>query len=104
MKINCECGWVIPDITDGVPNKAYLIPDQDWETLWDSIDDAIENPGSTPKEREARCMALRQLRLFRTLWQCPGCGQLFIDDQKYELQLFVPRSPETSKSILARNQ
>ena len=104
MKINCECGWVISDIADFLPNKAHLIPDQDWFTLWDSIEEAIENPGSTPKERADRCMRLRQIRLFRMAWQCPECGRLFVDDQAHELQLFVPSSPETSKSIFGRNR
>ncbi len=34
---NCVCGYVIVDITDYLPDKAYLLPDEDTETSLDSV-------------------------------------------------------------------
>ena len=104
MKINCECGCRIIDSTDGHSTKGHLIPDKDWNRFWDAIDDAIVKSGRTPKDKEKAAMDLRQMSLFRTMWQCPECGQLFIDDQNYELNIFNPTTDSTSKEILNRTE
>jgi hypothetical protein len=101
MKITCECGHLLSDNTDKLPYKAHFISDQDWDAFWDAIDEAIENPGRAANDREARCMQLRRLQLFRRAWQCPTCGRLFVDDQGYNLNVFLPNSTETSRTILA---
>jgi hypothetical protein len=45
MKIYCDCGYILSDGTDGLPCKARLIPDQEWEALLTAIADAIEKSG-----------------------------------------------------------
>ena len=61
MKIRCDCGNPIVDQTDALPYKAHLIPDQDWFTLLDAIDDAIETIALHPQQQEREMMRLRTL-------------------------------------------
>ena len=91
MKINCSCGKQIFDSTDGLPNKAHILPDQDWFFVLDAIDAAIENTGPSPSDKTAACMAIRALitQKTRSAWQCTSCGALYLDDHKGQLQHFV---------------
>jgi len=59
MKIGCGCGATIYDNTDYLPWKAHVISDQDWFVIWEEIDKAVEESGSTAKEKEQACMRLR---------------------------------------------
>jgi hypothetical protein len=92
MKIRCDCGATIHDITDNQPWKAHFIADQDWDTFWDAIDEAIEKSGPSAAEKEAACMKLRYLTVTRMAWQCSACGRIYIDDQDHQLQQFVRAS------------
>ena len=102
MKINCECGCQILDIADNQSTKALYIPDKAWNGFWDAIDDAIEKSGPTPEDKEKAVMSVRQMSLFRTMWQCPECGQLFIDDQDCKVHTFKPISEPINKAIPKR--
>lgn len=91
MKIKCSCNNTIIDQTDYLRNKEYLISDTQWFDFWDLIDEAIENPKATKKERENSCMKLRRLNVFKCLWECYHCGKLYIDGKnKGELVLYNP--------------
>ena len=91
MKIQCTCDQLIIDQSDGLKNKAYFISDVQWNDFWDAVDTAIEQPGSA-KEKEARVMRLRSLKVFRNAWECYNCGKLYIDDQNYQLKAYSPDS------------
>jgi hypothetical protein len=100
MKITCECGHTIPDVTDNLPYKAHLIPDKNWDTFWDAIDDAIEKSGPTAADKERACMALRKESFgHRFVWQCPKCGRLYVDDRTHNLQCFVPATASVPKDL-----
>lgn len=90
MKIKCACDNLIIDQTDYLSNKGYLISDLDWFNFWDSIDEAIESTDKTPKEREAMCMQLRKQRIFKTLWECDRCGNLFVNGDDGNLVIYIP--------------
>ena len=106
MKIGCQCGETIFDITDYVPNKAHLIPDQDWFPTYDAIDDEIIDPIADGRlGKEAAYMLARQIisRSARLMWQCATCGRLYIDDIRGNLQCYVPEREQTDREILRGN-
>ena len=101
--INCECGAMIIDQTDFLPNKAYFIPDQKWFQLLDAMDDAIELSGKSARAKEAACMKMRVLigGLSKHAWQCSSCGALYLESRNGELQHFKPADDSVSRSILS---
>lgn len=101
MKIQCHCGELILDITSGHANKAHVIPDQEWDDLWDAIDAAIEKSGPSPKAKERACMELRILlgRLSRHAWQCGNCGRVYLEQLDRQLQEFRPGSEDVPKEL-----
>jgi hypothetical protein len=82
MKITCVCGQLIPDQTDFISYKAWIIADQDWyDALAGAPDDAW--------------------RLSRTMWQCRSCRRLYIDDRDGNLHRFDPAEPTVPDNLLA---
>ncbi|WP_370320300.1 hypothetical protein [Oricola sp.] len=102
MKIQCECGHMIHDGTDGLGHKGHLIPDRRWDELADAIDAAIET-GETPRHREAAAMRMRVLlnEMSRTVWQCDACGILYMDNGHRRLRAFRPAGDEDVLGILS---
>ena len=90
MKIQCPCGYLIPDSTDNLPNKAHFIADQDWDAFWEEVDAAVEKSGPSARQKEAAVMRLRSLRMFRPAWQCPDCGRILVDDPSHTARSFAP--------------
>jgi hypothetical protein len=90
MKINCTCKNVIIDQSDYLNDKGHVISDAQWFDFWDSVDNAIENTGKSPKEKEAACMQLRNQNLFKTLWECQSCGKLFANGPDGNLISYSP--------------
>ena len=101
MKISCHCEKVIVDQTDYLPNKGHIIPDKEWFSILDAIDDAIEKSGSTKKEKENACMEIRRIfnKLSKTAWQCSNCGSLYVDKTGHKLDWFQVGTEDTSKNI-----
>lgn len=64
MKFTCRCGALITDTTDFLPNKAYLIADQDLEDFFDAPEPIFAKMG----------------RFDRLIHQCDDCGRLWVDD------------------------
>ena len=104
MKIKCQCGQVIPDSTDYLPYKGYIIPDQEWLNVFDAIDEAVEKSGPSPKDKEAALMNVRRLMInvSKTTWQCNSCGCLYVDKAGNNLECFKPDNERTSKEVLKR--
>jgi hypothetical protein len=79
MKLHCPCGYRIVDQTDALPRKAHLLPDTRWLEFWDAIDEAIEQPGTTARERDAKCMEVRRWwHAFKHVYECEHCGRLHV--------------------------
>jgi hypothetical protein len=90
VKLQCPCGCLIPDVTDGVPSKAHLIADRDWDAFWEAVDAAVERSGPSAREKEAAVMRLRSLNVFRQAWQCPQCGRVLVEDPSRAVHAFAP--------------
>ncbi|WP_166831384.1 hypothetical protein [Thalassoroseus pseudoceratinae] len=104
MKISCHCGKKILDATDALPHKAYLIPDQVWFEVYDSLDEhVVDSVSEGTLDNEDAKMRMRQIisSRARLMWQCGSCGRLYIDDNAGRLQCFVPANPETSQRVLS---
>lgn len=102
MNFRCECGHRIHDNTDYLSYKGYLISDQDHFDLMDEIDDAIEKSGPSATDKEEAAMRIRSLTntLFKTIYQCSNCGNLFIDnDHDRTLEKFRGAN-QVNKNIL----
>ena len=55
-QFGCICGHQLSDITDFLPYKAHLIPDEDWDT-----DQDVDSHDAA-----------------RTVYECENCGRLWI--------------------------
>ncbi|MGH1336858.1 MAG: hypothetical protein ACRBFS_12100 [Aureispira sp.] len=99
MKIKCTCAHLIVDQTDYLRNKGHLISDTQWFNFWEAIDAAIEQSGDSPKEKKEACMQLRQQRVFKTLWECTHCGNLFVDGENGDLMLYKPENKRYNEAL-----
>ena len=77
MKIQCQCGELIPDITDQQNNKAYFIPDELWEGVMESI---YKNKSPWDATRESK----------RQMLQCYECSRIYIEGKDGEYISFKP--------------
>ncbi|SFI39638.1 ubiquitin family protein [Planctomicrobium piriforme] len=102
MKITCHCGRLIPDQTDGLPQKAHVIPDQNWNQTWEQIDKVLRHLAGRKTSEEAAAMQLRRIvsRVTRIAYQCPDCGRLYLNDEQGKLHSYVPHDDGTSRTIL----
>lgn len=101
MKITCECGTLVHDLTDGQPNKAHLIPDPAWFPLFDRLDEIIAAAAAGRMTPEQAMMAARKAHHgSRAVWQCGKCGRLLVDDLGRQVQFFIPSNPAVDKRIL----
>jgi len=108
MKISCSCGKILVDQTDDLPYKAHIIPDQHYFGLLEAIDDAIENSGPSPSDKEAAAMRVRNLigKITKLAWQCGVCGRLYFDGppRSNTVYQFVPADENIPKELLRRRE
>jgi hypothetical protein len=132
MKIKCPCGYFIVDNTDALPYKASLLPDQDEEALWDNLSRGLaelmhargagqrsewlrtnlsDYLGRAPQDMDDELLvyyfatSLRS-RYSRTLYQCGGCGRLYLDNpaNRSDVVSFVPEDRDAARDVLASTQ
>lgn len=102
MKFNCSCGVLIVDSTDDLPHKGHVVPDQEWFATFDALDELIDATAEARMSREHAYQRVRELlsSSARLVWQCPGCGRLYLDDRNRQLQGFVPESESVDHELL----
>ena len=87
MWIECPCGGVIKDNSDGLPNKAYLLADQDWSVILDAA-----KPGKPP--------IVDVGPRTREVYQCVQCGRLTFDDPVTgEMLWFAPENDPRGRAL-----
>lgn len=100
MRFNCQCGFQFNDSGDCVAYKARILADQDVNELAEMLEF-----GEEPHRDELElCMPALDL-IERTVFQCPQCGRLYVEDADYSYIQFVPcedaePSPEVNKNLL----
>jgi hypothetical protein len=103
LEFTCSCGaTAFLNSSDNRSYVGHLIPDQLWDQFWDDIDAAIERRQPSGEENSKTCMSLRMRLARRLVWQCPGCGSLYVEDDQGRRHRFVPASPEVSKRLLSK--
>lgn len=100
MHFLCKCGkYSFHDNADGLYYKGRLIADQDWNTLWNVIEECV-------RAGDVHAVYDRVYDLFRRdLFQCPECGRLYIENDDYSFTTFTPNPdaepfPGTDKQML----
>lgn len=78
MKFKCECGEVIRDQTDRLPNKGYFRADEDDAAFADALDAAAEEASSARGDPD-RWVSDVPARFERYLFECSSCGRLFVE-------------------------
>lgn len=80
MHFRCYCGYDFHDSSDFLRFKGHIIADQDL----DDFDKAVEDYHISKDEY------LDGLCNMRTVYQCPHCGIVYINNADNELAAFVP--------------
>ncbi len=98
MHFLCPCGYGIHDTSDCLSYKASIIADQDEEELWEILEKA-EKPHT-----DTIYIASEVIRLFsRTIYQCPKCGRIFLEDAAngYGLMCFESAGLVNKKMLIS---
>lgn len=95
MKMKCNCGNTILDITDALSYKAHYIPDEDWHEVMEKIDGYIEERN---QDKGKLCMEMRKTIIEKTrlIYQCTNCGKIYIEDKEENLIEFNPLNNENT--------
>ena len=96
MKLHCPCGAVISDSTGGLPRKGHLIPDQEWVSIHNALEKAIDDAMARRTGAEAAFMQVHLIfgDASRLVYQCRECGRLFVDDRQHKTHIYAPSSDE----------
>ncbi|MGR3636786.1 MAG: hypothetical protein ACU0BK_12810 [Shimia sp.] len=94
MKIKCTCGEIIPDQTDYLSYKAYVIGDKNYFDFLDAVDEAIEKK---EEDREKLRNSVRRAETSRLAWECSTCGKLYLDDAKGNLIAYRPENGKANR-------
>lgn len=94
MKIKCTCGSIIPDNTDYLPHKAYIIGDKDWFDYHDRIDDAIT---SADDDKEKIMSEVHRAEPSRLAWECNSCGRLYLNNAEGLLVEYVSANNQPNR-------
>lgn len=96
----CQCGFRFNDTSDSIAYKARILADQDVKELVEILEYG-EQPHSDDLELFAPACDL----IGRSMFQCPQCGRLYVEDSDYSYIQFVPceeaePAPEVNKKLL----
>lgn len=98
MHFYCKCGYRITDSTDNISYKAHIIADQDWYDFLDRITAAIKSD-ETNREKVIDEFYSDTTDIDKLIYQCPKCGQIFIDGEGRRLYSFCAEG-ETKTDLL----
>jgi hypothetical protein len=101
MKIECSCGHVIADGSDGLTHKAHFVPDRKWFPLFDDIDGVLLHECASPEAREAACTKIRSLltAASKLAWECSACGKLYLDGPAGAARAYTPDSRRSANAL-----
>lgn len=101
MKFQCECDYIFVDQTDNLPFKADIYPDQSIEAMYKAVDKIFESQRpNNDLEYDRMIDAIFSPVGRRTMYQCPKCGRIYIEENDGRLSCFVPESENVSKNLL----
>jgi hypothetical protein len=98
----CHCGaFRFLGSTDDRTYVAHFMPEQTWLPFLDAVDEAVEQAGPSPREKDAACMALRAHKT-GLAWQCPACGALYLEDPDGVRHRFLPENAAVPRNLFQR--
>ena len=104
MNLLCYCDYRMHDSTDNVPFKAYVQADEDLTRFWEAVDTALEAVARGGDRKSAwHQFAKEMIPMRRTMYQCPACGRIYLEDGKGDFHCFVPESGDVPKGLLRRD-
>lgn len=77
---SCSCGAHLSDDGDNLPNKAYVLRDQDFDAFWEEVRKRLGSVPAQPAARIAKALATIQRKYFLVALECPQCSRLHIQD------------------------
>lgn len=116
-KLRCPCGHIIPDVTDFLPYKGYIIPDKNLEEISSAMTDAIDELQEIKTEHEhvnwirshfgkghpedlKASSVIHDIvlgpvsRSMRHIYQCENCSRILIQEGKTnQFRSFSPDEP-----------
>lgn len=100
MHFYCKCGFRFSDAGDSIPYKARLLADQDVKELVEILE-----YGEQPHDDDLELFAPACDLIEKSVFQCPECGRLYVEDNDYSFLQFVPcedaePSDEVNKHLL----
>ncbi|WP_310425423.1 hypothetical protein [Chamaesiphon sp. VAR_48_metabat_135_sub] len=113
MKIFCECGYVIYDNSAAISYKARFTANQDSFDLCDKIEEQIKKLVTNIEYAASNKIDVDVLvedtmtnvsdtiiDYSRTIYQCSGCGRLFVDDNQFHTHVFIPQDDSVPKNLM----
>ena len=99
MHFGCRCGYVFHDNTDNLRFKASLLPAQSLGKFAE-----IAKRGAEPHPDKTELYFPLTDLFFRTMYQCPECGRLYIEeDDRFSFCVFSPSTQaEPGESVNRR--
>lgn len=97
MRVQCPCGTLLKHTGNPSSNFADLLPSQDTDSYCDAIETAIQKH---EKDVAAEYVIYDTTGFFRRMCQCPTCGRVFIEDERFQVFEFIPVDPEVRKDLL----
>ena len=94
MHFYCSCGNRISDITDFLSFKASFLADQDEDDYFGQVEQAVQDGLPDGSLLDVLAIQLPSRYLCRSMYQCPQCGNLFLEDTSGKLHEFVPKTSE----------
>ena len=103
VKIICKCGNILPDITDNLPYKGYIISDKELFKMYDFVDELIETDNNRKESlmmtfRRNVCIGKTYIQL-KEMYQCPQCGRILIENILGQYSFFYPEG-NTKRNLL----
>jgi hypothetical protein len=103
MKVICYCGLELIDSSDHHPHKAWMIPDQLWNGIFDGLDEEVLTLLESGQIRESDASMQARRLIYdaaRVLYQCSECGRLYVNDQHGKLHCFLPEDDSVPNHLL----
>ncbi len=95
-KIICRCGNIIPDITDNLPYKGYIISDKEQFKMYETENNQKEHLAMTFRNNIG--IGKKYIRL-KEIYQCPECGRILVETIPGKYSFFCPEE-NTENNLL----
>ena len=97
MRVECPCGTLLKHTGNPSVNFADFLPSEDGDSYCEAIEAAIQEH---ERDIASQYVIDDTTGFFRSMCQCPVCGRLFVEDEKFQVCEFVPADPSVPRNLL----